>query len=105
MIDKEDVFKRTAIRLDACSPLFSLHAILSKNFIEKTILATSNMLQLTVANRAIVYDLRKPEPIAIIEVAAMQHLLDCQTYVETGIAMMDIKGDKSAGRGGGGAVD
>lgn len=49
------------------------------------------MLQLTIQNRAIVYDLRKQEPISILDVPAMHQLLDCQTYVETGLVFTNIK--------------
>ena len=45
------------------------------------------MIQVSIGSRAIQYNLEKQEPNALCEVPAMNHLIDCQNYVETGCTM------------------
>ena len=50
---------------------------------------------MTIKSRGIVFDLGRAEegkgPVAINEIPAMHHLLDCQSYVETGVKLNKIK--------------
>ena len=80
--------------MKAASPIHALHSYPDDIFDEEVILKRSNQLQVTVKSRGIVYDLGLFDtkgPVAINEIPAMHHLLDCQSYVETGVKLNKIK--------------
>ena len=81
-VDKQKVLQkqRQAISMDACSPLYALHANSNESLNEDVIIQRSNSLQVSIGSRGLVYDLSKAkkgsnDPIAISEIPAMHHLL------------------------------
>ena len=74
-----------------CSPLFALHGFPEEKIDVKHLEKRTNTLQLTIGGMAIIYDLNRDEPNAIREVPALNHLMNCQRYVESGIQIMKIK--------------
>ena len=66
--------------MDACSPLYALHANSDESLSENIIIKRSNFLQVSIGSRGLVYDLSTTkkgtnEAIAISEIPAMHHLL------------------------------
>ena len=81
-VDRQKVVEkqRQAISMDACSPLYALHAISDESLSEKAIIKRCNSLQVTIGSRGLVYDLstekkNSTDAIAISEIPAMKHLL------------------------------
>lgn len=100
-VDKEKILmkQRQAITIEACNPLFALHAFSEEKLSEKQIIQRSNAIQVSVGSRGIVYDLNPVEhgkdPLAISEIPAMHHLLKVQGYVETGYIIQNMSSHKA----------
>lgn len=89
-VDKTKVIlgQRQAIQMDACSPLYALHAFSDESFGEEEIEKRCNAIQVSIGSRGIVYDLNPCRsgnvPVAMSEIPAMHNLLKVQNYVECG---------------------
>ena len=80
-MDKEKVLleQRQAITMEACTPLFALHAYSDEAISDGEIIKRGNSIQVSIGSRGIVYDLnpiaKGNPPVAICEIPAMHHLL------------------------------